>query len=113
VSGRAGSGGAGSGGAGSGGGVPGAVVPGGEPVALTVFERTFGTPHGASLEQLAAAFGIPYTLARRPGDVAKAIAATVPGAGPRIVEVRTGRAANAELRDQMRAAAIRAIAPAG
>ncbi len=41
----------------------------------TVFERVFGTPHGASLEQLAAAFGLPYTLAERPGDLAKALAA--------------------------------------
>ncbi len=53
-----------------------------EPAALTVFERTFGTPHGASIEHLAGAFGIPYTLAARPGDVAKAIAATVSGTGP-------------------------------
>jgi 2-succinyl-5-enolpyruvyl-6-hydroxy-3-cyclohexene-1-carboxylate synthase len=80
--------------------------------ALTVFERTFGTPHGASLERLASAFGIPYTLAGRPGDVAKAIAATVPGTGPRIVEARTGRAANADLRTRMRAAATSAVAAA-
>jgi 2-succinyl-5-enolpyruvyl-6-hydroxy-3-cyclohexene-1-carboxylate synthase len=85
-------------------------VPAGEPLRLTAFERTFGTPHGASLEQLAGAFGIPYTRARRPGDVAKAVAATVSGAGPRIVEARTGRAPNADLRARMRAAAIRAIA---
>jgi 2-succinyl-5-enolpyruvyl-6-hydroxy-3-cyclohexene-1-carboxylate synthase len=84
-----------------------------EPAALTVFERTFGTPHGASLERLAAAFGIPYTLAGRPGDVAKAIAATVSGTGPRIVEVRTGRAANADLRARMRDTAIRAATAAG
>ena len=53
---------------------------------LTVFERMFGTPHGASVEHLAAAFGVPYTLAERPGEIAKAVAATVPGSGPRIVE---------------------------
>jgi 2-succinyl-5-enolpyruvyl-6-hydroxy-3-cyclohexene-1-carboxylate synthase len=82
------------------------------PAALTVFERTFGTPHGASLERLAAAFGIPYTLAGRPGDVAKAVAATVSGTGPRIVEARTGRAANADLRARMRDAAIRALTAA-
>jgi 2-succinyl-5-enolpyruvyl-6-hydroxy-3-cyclohexene-1-carboxylate synthase len=82
--------------------------PSGRPGALSVFERVFGTPHGASVEQLAAAFGIPYTLAERPGDVAKAAAATVPGTGLRIVEARTGRAANTELRAQMRAAAIAA-----
>ena len=93
-------------------GEPGAAGAAGPPAALTVFERTFGTPHGASLERLAAAFGVPYTLAARPGDVAKAVAATVPGTGPRIVEVRTGRAANAGLRGRMRAAAIGAVAAA-
>ena len=82
------------------------------PAPLTVFERTFGTPHGASLERLAAAFGIPHTLAGRPGDVAKAIAATVSGTGPRIVEARTGRAANADLRARMRAAGVSAATAA-
>jgi 2-succinyl-5-enolpyruvyl-6-hydroxy-3-cyclohexene-1-carboxylate synthase len=73
------------------------------------FERIFGTPHGASIEALAAAFGIPYTLAARAGDVAKAVAATAGGTGPRIVEVRTERAANAGLRDRLRAAAVLAL----
>ena len=74
-----------------------------------MFERTFGTPHGVSVEQLAAAFGIPYTLAERPGEIAKAVAATAPGSGPRIVEARTGRAHNADLRARMRAAALAAL----
>jgi hypothetical protein len=42
--------------------------------------------------------------------VAKAIAATVSGTGPRIVEARTGRAANADQRARMRAAAVAAAA---
>ena len=74
----------------------------------SVFERVFGTSHGASVEQLAAAFGVPYTLAERPGDLAKALAPAVPGTGPQIVEARTGRAANADLRAPMRAAAVAA-----
>ena len=69
------------------------------------FERVFGTPHHASLAHLAAAFGVPYTLAEQPGDIAKAVAAAVPGAGPRIVEARTGRAGNADLRASMLEAA--------
>jgi hypothetical protein len=75
----------------------------------SVFERVFGTAHGASIERLAAAFGIPYTLAERTGDLAKAMASALPGTGPRIIEARTGRAANADLRAGMRAAAIRAV----
>ena len=77
------------------------------------FERVFGTSHGASVERLAAAFGIPYALAEQPDDLAKALSAALPGTGPRIVEARTGRAANADLRSAMRAAAVRALADAG
>jgi 2-succinyl-5-enolpyruvyl-6-hydroxy-3-cyclohexene-1-carboxylate synthase len=72
------------------------------------FERVFGTAHGASVERLAAAFGVPYALAERPGDLAKAVAPAIAGTGPRIVEARTGRAAGAGLRAQMRAAAVAA-----
>jgi len=74
----------------------------------SVFERVFGTSHGTSLEQLAAAFGVPYTLVERPGDLAKALAAAIPGTGPRIVEARTGRAVSEDLRARMRAAAVAA-----
>ena len=70
-----------------------------------VFERLFGTPHGASVEQLAAAFGVPYTLVEQPGELAKAVS----GTGLRIVEARTDRAANAALRARMRAAATQAV----
>ena len=70
-----------------------------------VFERLFGTPHGASVERLAAAFGVPYTLVEQPGELAKAVS----GTGLRIVEARTDRAANAALRGRMRAAAVRAV----
>lgn len=72
-----------------------------------VFERLFGTPHGASVEQLAAAFGVPYTLVEQPAELAKAVS----GTGLRIVEARTDRAANAALRARMRAAGVRAVSP--
>ena len=87
----------------------GGIFAGLEPAAFPgPFERVFGTPHGASIEHLAAAFGLPYTLAERPGDLAKALAAAVPGTGPRVIEARTVRAGNAELRAAMRAAGVRA-----
>jgi len=73
-----------------------------------VFERMFGTSHGASIELLAAAFGIPYALVERPGELAKAVS----GTGLRVVEARTDRAANASLRARMRAAATSAAARA-
>ena len=92
----------------------GAIFAGLEPAGFPgPFGRVFATPHGASVEHLAAAFGIPYTRAEQPGDIAKAAAATVAGSGLRIVEARTGLAANAELRKKMLAAGVRAAAAAG
>jgi 2-succinyl-5-enolpyruvyl-6-hydroxy-3-cyclohexene-1-carboxylate synthase len=75
-----------------------------EQAAFPGFERLFGTPHGAGLHHLAAAFGVPYHLLDHPDDLAKAIQ----GRGLRIVEVRTDRAAGAELRAHLRAVATRA-----
>ncbi len=87
----------------------GGIFAGLEPAAFPqVFERVFGTPHGASVERLAAAFGVPYALVTRPGELAEAVS----GNGLRIVEARTDRAANAGLRARMRAAAARAAAGA-
>ena len=87
----------------------GGIFAGLEPAAFPgPFERVFGTPHGASIEHLAAAFGLPFTLAERPGDLGKAVATVAAGAGPQVIEARTVRADNAELRTAMRAAAVRA-----
>ena len=72
------------------------------------FERLFGTPHGAELHHLAAAFGLPYQRLEQPGDLTKAL----PGTGLRIVEAQTERAAGAALRARLRAvAAAAASAP--
>ncbi|MCL2582177.1 MAG: 2-succinyl-5-enolpyruvyl-6-hydroxy-3-cyclohexene-1-carboxylic-acid synthase [Streptosporangiales bacterium] len=76
-----------------------------EPASFGSFERVFGTPHGASAEHLALAFGLPYALVTSPGELAKAL----DGTGLRVVEARTGRAANAALRSRMRAAALEAL----
>jgi 2-succinyl-5-enolpyruvyl-6-hydroxy-3-cyclohexene-1-carboxylate synthase len=69
------------------------------------FERLFGTPHGARLDQLAAAFGLPYQRLEHPGDLIKALA----GAGLRIVEARTERAAGTALRSRLREVAAEAV----
>jgi 2-succinyl-5-enolpyruvyl-6-hydroxy-3-cyclohexene-1-carboxylate synthase len=89
----------------------GGIFAGLEPAAFPgPFERVFWTPHGASIQHLAAAFGIPYTLAERPGDLAKALAGVTGGTGPQVIEARTAMPDNAELRTAMRAAAVRAVA---
>ena len=75
-----------------------------EQAAFDGFERLFGTPHRAALHHLAAAFGVPYHLLEHPDDLGKA----VQGRGLRIIEVRTDRAAGADLRARMRAAAVSA-----
>jgi 2-succinyl-5-enolpyruvyl-6-hydroxy-3-cyclohexene-1-carboxylate synthase len=69
------------------------------------FERLFGTPHGAGLDHLAAAFGLPYQRLDQPEDLGKAL----PGTGLRIVEAKTDRAAGAALRGRLREAAAAAI----
>ncbi len=69
------------------------------------FERLFGTPHGAGLQHLAAAFGLPYQRLDHPADLAKALQ----GTGLRMVEAQTTRAAAAALRTRLRAAAAEAI----
>jgi len=69
------------------------------------FERLFGTPHGADLYHLAAAFGLPYQRLEQPGDLTKALQ----GTGLRIVEAQTSRAAGAELRARLRAVAAEAV----
>jgi 2-succinyl-5-enolpyruvyl-6-hydroxy-3-cyclohexene-1-carboxylate synthase len=69
------------------------------------FERIFGTPHGAGLQHLAAAFGLPYQRLEQPGDLAKAL----PGTGLRMIEAQTDRAAGAALRARLRDAATQAI----
>jgi 2-succinyl-5-enolpyruvyl-6-hydroxy-3-cyclohexene-1-carboxylate synthase len=69
------------------------------------FERLFGTPHGAGLHHLAAAFGLPYQRLEHPGDLAKALQ----GTGLRVVEAQTSRAAGADLRARLRAVAAAAV----
>jgi 2-succinyl-5-enolpyruvyl-6-hydroxy-3-cyclohexene-1-carboxylate synthase len=69
------------------------------------FERLFGTPHGAGLDHLAAAFGLPYQRLEQPGDLTKALQ----GAGLRIVEAQTDRTAGAELRSRLRVVAAEAV----
>jgi 2-succinyl-5-enolpyruvyl-6-hydroxy-3-cyclohexene-1-carboxylate synthase len=69
------------------------------------FERLFGTPHGAGLDHLAAAFGLPYQRLEQPEELGKALK----GTGLRIVEAQTDRAAGAALRDRLREAAAEAV----
>lgn len=69
------------------------------------FERVFGTPHGADLEKVSGAAGVPYTRLERPGHLPSALE----GRGLRLVEVRTDRPAVADMHDQLQHAVARAL----
>ncbi|MFC7328583.1 2-succinyl-5-enolpyruvyl-6-hydroxy-3-cyclohexene-1-carboxylic-acid synthase [Marinactinospora rubrisoli] len=61
------------------------------------FERVFGTPHGASMERVAAVANLPYTHLEWAGDLPKALL----GEGIRLIEVRTDRAESAAQRRRL------------
>ncbi|HET7310568.1 MAG TPA: 2-succinyl-5-enolpyruvyl-6-hydroxy-3-cyclohexene-1-carboxylic-acid synthase [Mycobacteriales bacterium] len=71
------------------------------------FERLFGTPHGVDVGQLAAAYGVRHSRISTPAALTEAVTARPDGI--HLVEVRTDRAANAELHRQLRAAAAAAL----
>jgi 2-succinyl-5-enolpyruvyl-6-hydroxy-3-cyclohexene-1-carboxylate synthase len=84
----------------------GGIFSGLEQAAFPVmFERLFGTPHGAGLDHLAAAFGLPYERLDQSADLDKVMA----GTGLRVVEVPTDRTAGAALRARLREAASAAV----
>ena len=69
------------------------------------FEELFGTPHGLDLAALARLYGLDYRRLERAGDLAAAIS----GEGPTLIEVRTERAANAQLHHRLWAAVAAAL----
>jgi 2-succinyl-5-enolpyruvyl-6-hydroxy-3-cyclohexene-1-carboxylate synthase len=85
-----------------------ATLEHGAPERADVFERVFGTPHGADLSALCAAYGVRHT---RVGDVdglAPALAA--PGPGVSVVEVRVDRAGRRALMARIAEAVDDAVA---
>ncbi len=61
----------------------------GAPAHAAVFERVFGTPHGADLAALCAGYGVRHTRVGDLDGLAPALAA--PGTGVSVVEVRVDR----------------------
>jgi 2-succinyl-5-enolpyruvyl-6-hydroxy-3-cyclohexene-1-carboxylate synthase len=74
-----------------------------------LFDRVFGTPHGAAVGSLAAAAQIPAAVLTDPRD----LPAALQGRGIRVIEVRTGRAAGAALRERIRVACASAAGSSG
>ncbi|MDQ1685031.1 MAG: 2-succinyl-5-enolpyruvyl-6-hydroxy-3-cyclohexene-carboxylate synthase [Frankiaceae bacterium] len=68
------------------------------------FERLFGTPHGVDLAGAVTAYGATHRLVQDAAELRTALAG--PGSGLRVVEVRTDRAANAELHRRLAALSV-------
>jgi 2-succinyl-5-enolpyruvyl-6-hydroxy-3-cyclohexene-1-carboxylate synthase len=84
----------------------------GEPARADVFERVFGTPHGADLAALCAGYGVRHTRVSDVDGLLPALAA--PGPGLSVVEVRVDRAGRRALGERIAdevAAAVRAALP--
>ncbi|MGY1630189.1 2-succinyl-5-enolpyruvyl-6-hydroxy-3-cyclohexene-1-carboxylic-acid synthase [Geodermatophilus sp. SYSU D01186] len=87
-----------------GGGIFAQLEPG-QPQYEAGYRRVFGTPHGRDLVAVAEALGWTAVRVDRPDDLAAAVAA----GGPRVVVVRTGQRAEADLARQLRTAATEAL----
>ena len=72
-----------------------------------VFERVFGTPHGADLSALCAAYGVRHTRVPDVDGLAPALAA--PGPGMSVVEVRVDRTGRRALMARIAAAVDDAV----
>jgi 2-succinyl-5-enolpyruvyl-6-hydroxy-3-cyclohexene-1-carboxylate synthase len=89
-----------------------ATLEPGEPARADVFERVFGTPHGADLAALCAGYGVRHTRVSDVDGLLPALAS--PGPGLSVVEVRvdrTGRRALGERIAHEVATAVDAVLP--
>ncbi len=80
----------------------------GAPEHAEVFERVFGTPHGADLAALCAGYGVRHV--RVGGTEALAAALAAPGPGTSVLEVRVDRAGRRDQAARIAAAVRRAVA---
>ena len=76
------------------------------------FEQLFGTPHGVQIPVLAAAHGLVTIEPAGPDDLADALQASFAAGGVVLVRVRTDRAANVVLHDELNATVARSVASA-
>ncbi len=84
-------------------------LPQGTQLPTDRFEQLFGTPHGVDLTKLAEAHGIPYEVLTTQADVGPAVAASAGQVGPRILIIRTDRAANVAVHAEIHAAVAAAL----
>ncbi|GEK22069.1 2-succinyl-5-enolpyruvyl-6-hydroxy-3-cyclohexene-1-carboxylic-acid synthase [Cellulomonas xylanilytica] len=87
-----------------------ATLEPGEPDRADVFERVFGTPHGADLAALCAGYGVRHTRVSDVDGLLPALA--VPGPGLSVVEVRVDRLGRRALGERITAEVGAAVAAA-
>ncbi len=76
-----------------------------------VFERLFGTPHGADLIGLARAHGLPARELTGQAEVGPAVAEAAQRGGVSVLRVRTDRRANVAVHAELHEAVAAALAP--
>jgi 2-succinyl-5-enolpyruvyl-6-hydroxy-3-cyclohexene-1-carboxylate synthase len=86
-------------------------LPQAEALDPVPFELLYGTPHGVDLAGLAAAHGVGTRVLDRQADVAAAVAESAALGGVNLLLVRTDRAANVAVHDELHAACAAALTP--
>ena len=87
-------------------------LPQGTQLAPDRFEQLFGTPHGVDLPALVAAHGIECAVLATQAEVGPAVAGAAGRPGTRVLVVRTDRAANVAVHDELHAAVAQAVTDA-
>ena len=73
------------------------------------FTPYFATPHGLDFEHAARLYGLPFTDAANPAELAEAVGAAVASPGSRVIRVRTDRETNRRRHEQVRARVARRV----
>lgn len=84
-------------------------LPQATSVAAERFELLFGTPHDVDLAALGAAHGIPTVTVDRADALVPAVADAYAAPGTNVIVVRTDRAANVAVHDELHAAVAAAL----
>ena len=74
------------------------------------FEQLFGTPQSADLLAMAGGYGVEGVVVDRASEVVPAVTAALDQGGARLVVVKTDRAANVAVHDELHAAVAEALA---
>jgi 2-succinyl-5-enolpyruvyl-6-hydroxy-3-cyclohexene-1-carboxylate synthase len=75
----------------------------------SMFERLWGTPHGLDIGAVAGAYGIPVERVGTAAGIPEAVRRALRAGGVRALVVRTDRAANVTVHDELHAAVAEAV----